>query len=122
MGTLLLLGLLGDVNPEPAKAPPKADVRGKVTTLVGLRAKGLVGRIRVEGVKEKDTRYSAAVVTIPSEAKIYLWVDGKKKDAKFADVKRDAKVQCVFTGAVKQSSPVQATAGEVLILEQPTKK
>jgi hypothetical protein len=103
-------------------APPKADVRGKVTKAGALRAKGLVGFILVEGVKEKDTKYDKARVTIPSTAKIYRWIDGKKQDAKFSDIKRDARVQCVFTGAVKESDPVQARASEVLILEVPAKK
>jgi hypothetical protein len=122
MNTLLVLALVGADNPEPTKAPPKADVRGKVTTLAVLRAKDLVGRIQVDGVKEKDTKYDRAVVTIPIKAKIYRWVDGKKTDAKFSDLKRGAKVQCVFTGAVAESNPVKARASEVLILEVPAKK
>jgi hypothetical protein len=127
MKTLLVLVVVailgGDKDdPEPAKAPPKADIRGKVTTVAALKAKGLVGRIRVEGKKEKDTGYDDAMVTIPSTAKIYLWEAGKKKDAKFSDIKRGTRVQCVFTGPVTRSIPPQARASEVLILEQPKKE
>ncbi len=119
------LALLGADRSEPEpvrKAPPKADVRGKVTSVVGLRARDLVGRIRVEGVKEKDTQYDKAVVTIPSKAKLYRWVGGKKVPAKFGEIKVGSKVQCVFDGPVAESYPVQARAGEVLILEDPAKK
>jgi hypothetical protein len=110
-------------EPEPKKvAPPKADVRGEVTKVVGLRAKDRVGNVLVEGAKEKDTQYDKASVTLSSTTKFYKWVDGKKKDAKFADVKEGCKVQCVFTGPVAESYPVQATASELIILEEPKKK
>jgi hypothetical protein len=110
-------------EPEPKKvAPPKADVRGVVTKLTGLRAKNLVGNVLVEGAKEKDTQHDKASVTLKSSTKFYKWVGGKKKDAKFADVKEGSKVQCVFDGKVLESYPVQATATELIILEEPKKK
>jgi beta-N-acetylhexosaminidase len=110
-------------EPEPKKvAPPKADVRGEVKKVTGLRAKDLVGNVLVEGSKEKDTQHDKASVTLTSKTKIYLWADGKKKDAKFTDVKEGSKVQCVFTGPVAESYPVQARASEVIILEEPKKK
>jgi hypothetical protein len=120
-----VLALLGadKAEPEPAKkGPPKADIRGKVTSAVPLRARDLVGRIGVEGVKEKDTQYDKAVVTIPGKAKVLRWLDGKEVPAKFSDLKVGSRVQCVFTGPVRESYPVQASAAEVLILEGPAKK
>jgi beta-N-acetylhexosaminidase len=110
-------------EPEPKKvAPPKADVRGVVKRVTGLRGKGLVGNLLVEGAKEKDTQYDKASVTLTSETKIYRWKDGKKAEAKFGDVKEGCKVQCVFTGPVAESYPVQAKASEVIILEDAKKK
>ncbi len=108
-----------DPEPKPV-APPKADIRGKIESLAGLKAKGLVGSIRVEGDKEKDTDYDKAAVRLTTATKFYEWKDGKKKAAKFADLKVGTRVQCVFTGPVAESYPVQATASEVLIL--PAKK
>ena len=125
---VLALAVIGTVSadktdPEPAKkAPPKADIRGKVSSVTALRAQGLVGAISVDGKKEKDTQYDKASVKLTSSTKFYKWVDGKKKDAKFSDVKEGSKVQCVFTGPVAESYPVQATASELIILEEPKKK
>ena len=61
-------------------------------------------------------------MTLTSTTKFYKWVGGKKKDAKFADVKEGCKVQCVFDGKVLTSYPVQAAATELIILEEPKKK
>lgn len=106
------------VDPEPATdtAPPKADVRGEVTRVAALRAKGLIGSLLVEGKKEKDTQHDKASVTLPQEVKIFKWTKGKKVEAKFDDIKKGDQVQCVFTGPVAESYPVQAKASEVLIL------
>ena len=108
-----------DPEPKPV-APPKADIRGKVEKVIAGKAKGIVGSILVEGAKEKDTAYDKAAVTLTSKTKFYKWEDGKKKDAKFSDLKVGTLVQCNFTGPVAESYPVQATASEVLIL--PAKK
>jgi hypothetical protein len=110
-------------DPEPAKkAPPKASIRGKVSSLTVVKAKRLVGVMSVDGKKEKDTEHDRASVKLTPTTKFYKWVDGKKKDAKVADVKKGSVVQCNFVGPVAESYPVQATAGEVLILEEPKKK
>jgi Protein of unknown function (DUF3221) len=126
---LLLVAVLAAVvcaradDPEPAKkAPPKASIRGKVSSVTAVKVKGLVGRMSVDGKKEKDTEHDRASVKLTPTTKFYKWVDGKKKDAKFADVKKGSVVQCTFVGPVLESYPVQATAGEVLILEEPKKK
>ena len=55
-------------------------------------------------------------MTLTSKTKFYKWEDGKKKDAKFSGLKAGNLVQCVFMGPVREPYPVQATAGEVLIL------
>lgn len=117
---VLMALLLPDPDPEPkSAAPPKADVRGKIT-MVNLTAgagRGTLGTIQVEGVKEKDTMHDKAMVRIQAATKIYKWVEGEKKAAKLEDVKVGARVQCIFIGPVAESYPVQATAKEVLILE-----
>jgi RNA polymerase sigma factor (sigma-70 family) len=113
------------VDPEPkAVKPPKADVRGvvkKVAPLAGdLRPERLrIWQIRVEGKMEPDTREDSARVTIMAGAKIEKWVGGKRVKATVKDIKVGCVVQCVFTGAVLESKPVQAHTKEVLILEAP---
>src|SRR5215207_6482255 len=117
VAALAMVGLVwaDKSEPEPAKkAPPKADIRGKVSGVAALRARGLVGRMSVDGKKEKDTEYDRASVTLTSTTKFYKWVGGKKKDAKFGDIKKGSVVQCNFVGPVAESYPVQAKAGEVL--------
>jgi hypothetical protein len=114
----LLLGLVAvvraDSEPEPKPvAPPKADIRGEVESITG-------DRLRIVGTKEKDTQHDQAVVTVPRTAKVYLWKGGKKVAAKFADIKKSDLVQAIFTGDIRESFPIQATASEVLIL--PAKK
>jgi beta-N-acetylhexosaminidase len=107
-------------EPEPAK-PPKADVRGEVKNVAAVDAKAFIGRMLVEGKKEADTGHDKASVTILRGAKIQKWVGGKAVDAKFEDIKPGCKVQCVFTGPVAESYPVQARTKEILILECPKK-
>ncbi|MFQ3651857.1 MAG: DUF3221 domain-containing protein [Gemmataceae bacterium] len=125
IGLLLVSALMVRAYPEPQPEPkevppPKADIRGNVEMLTVLKGRGVLGSLRIVGSKEKDTQYDQAVVRVPSTAKIYLWKDGKKVEAKFADLKKGDTVQAIFTGPVAESYPVQATAGEVLIL--PTKR
>lgn len=114
--------LLG-AEPEPKAAkPPKADVRGAVTSISVPRGGGLIGVLLVEGKKEADTQYDKASVTILAGATIEKWVDGKKVKATFGDIKNGSIVQCVFTGPVAESYPVQARTKEVLILQTPKAK
>jgi len=115
-----------DPDPEPPeKAPPRADVRGEVKSVIQkatkLKPVGVL-RVEVEGVKEKDTQYDKAVAVVRSTAKVYKWVNGKKKDASLEDIKVGSKVQCLFKGPVADSYPVQGEASEVLILPAAKKK
>jgi hypothetical protein len=104
--------------------PEKADIRGLIANVSpsddDVKKKGFLGRLRVEGAKEKTTNYDKATVLITNKTKI-LKQDGKeRKEAKFEDLKKGCKVQIDFTGApVAQSYPVQATAETVVILEEP---
>jgi beta-N-acetylhexosaminidase len=122
---VVAVALMAPEDPEPKKKdepPPKADVRGEVKSVTGLKAKDLVANILVEGAKEKDTQHDKASVTLTNATKVYVWAGGKKREAKLGDVKQGVTVQCTFTGPVLESYPVQARAAEVLILEQPKKK
>jgi len=108
-------------EPEPAK-PPKADVRGEVTSVSAVNGRATIGNMLIEGAKEKDTTHDKASVSVERGAKFFKWSGGKKVAAKFEDVKVGCKVQCDFNGPVRESYPVQAGTREVLILESPKKK
>jgi hypothetical protein len=118
LGLSMACALAADA--EPKSKPPKADVRGKIET-VSLKG-GMVGRLLIEGTKEKDTQHDKASVRLTKATKVYKWVDGKKKEAKVEDLKKGATVQADFTGPVAESYPVQATAKEILILDAPKEK
>jgi hypothetical protein len=102
----------------------KADIRGLITNVSpsddDVKKKGFLGRVRVEGAKEKTTNYDKALVLITNKTKI-LKQDGKeRKEAKFEDLKKGSKVQIDFTGGpVAESYPIQATAETAVILEEP---
>jgi hypothetical protein len=103
--------------------PEKADIRGAITKVNAsdddVKKKGILGTLLVEGTKERTTNYDKASVKISNKTKI-LKQDGKeRKEAKFEDLKKGCKVQIDFTGPVAESYPVQATAGTVIILEEP---
>jgi beta-N-acetylhexosaminidase len=102
--------------------PAKVDIRGKVTKVMPADAegkkRGLVGVVMVEGTKDKDTGYDKASVKVTEKTSLKKRVGKDLKDAKFEDVKEGTKVEAVFTGPVLQSFPVQATAKEVVILEE----
>ena len=108
-----------DPDPEPPKkTPPKADVRGKVKSFATFRVVdgGQVARLRIEGKKEKDTKYAKASVIIMTTTKLYIWKGGKKVPAKIGDIDRDATVQCIFAGAVAGPNPQRVRLKELLIL------
>src|SRR4051794_23105315 len=97
MASMVLAQDKKDKDPEPkAGGPPKADIRGKVTNVYGLKARGFVGAMQIEGVKEKDTAYDKASVKVPTTAKVYRLKGDKKTEAKFSDIKKGDKVQATF--------------------------
>ena len=100
----------------------KVDIRGLITQASPAKEdaqkKGLLGSIRVEGAKEKDIGYDKASVRVTDKTKIEKLVGKERKPARFDDLKKGCKVQALFTGPVAESYPVQATAKEILILEE----
>ncbi len=117
--------VMGADKPEPEPAPvkpPGASIRGEVKTVTPVKVKGLIGRLLVEGAKEKDTQVDSARVGLKAGGKVYFWKDGKKAEATFKDIKPGCVVQVDFVGIVRESLPVQADTMEVLILSTPKKK
>jgi len=97
------------------------DIRGTIIRLnriEDLRRRDLRGAMEIEGALEADTRYDKASIRITDKTKFFLVYDGERTPASFADLKPGQKVEVNFTGPVAESSPVQTTAGEVMILKR----
>ena len=95
----------------------RADVRGTVSHVARVEGReGVLGRVLIEGVKERDTEVDRASVTVTAETRLSIERDGVREPAAFTDLKKGQKVEARFTGPVLESYPVQATAGEIIIL------
>jgi hypothetical protein len=100
-----------------AEAPPNPDVRGNVTSVTGVgRSDGdNLCTVLVEGSVQKDTRVDRASVTVTRDTKIYAWEEGHLVTTTFDALKVGETVEAWFTGPVRESYPVQATAREIII-------
>lgn len=99
----------------------KADVRGYVSSTWGISADpaphGVLGSIEVTGELEPDTTVDRASVTVTKKTRIILEAGGGRSQGGFDDLSVGQRVEVVFTGPVMESYPVQATAGEITVLE-----
>ena len=93
-----------------------ADIRGKITTVTPAGTAKTGGSVRIEGTVEKDTTVDKAATRITAQTKILKLENGKKTAQTFNDLKVGQSVEATFTGPVAESYPVQATAGEIIIL------
>jgi beta-N-acetylhexosaminidase len=123
MGWLLAFAVAASsLHLATAGDPAKIDIRGSITKMTPAsdeaKKKGLVAVLMVEGEKSKDTGYDKASVKVMDKTAIKKMVGKDRKDAKFEDLKVGAKVTATFTGPVLESYPVQATAKEIVILEE----
>ena len=112
---MVLVVLVMVANMAVAEKAPLS-IRGEVTKISGKSV------LLVEGKKDADTIYDKASVTIKNTTKI-LRVEGEQlKEAKLEDLKVGTMVEITFTGPVKESYPVQADAGKVVILPKVDKR
>jgi hypothetical protein len=102
--------------------PGKVAIRGNITKVTAVGNKDVLGTIRVEGEKDKDTEYDKAVVRVTKKTTVEKLEDKERKAATFKDLMEGARVQATFVGPVAESYPVQATAGSILILPPAAKK
>jgi hypothetical protein len=109
---LALLTACGRPVPEPVRV----DVRGVITSLARGGRAGEAGTLRIEGGKQADTRYDKAVVTVTPATPIYQREPSGRGRVPFESLRLGDKVEVRFIGPVAGSRPVQATAGEILIL------
>jgi Protein of unknown function (DUF3221) len=103
-----------------AQEKEEIDIRGQITNI--RRAdqdvdNRLLGAILIEGVKEADTRFDKASVRVTKETRIFDERETERKQVSFDTLKTGQKVSAQFVGPVMESYPVQANAGEIIILK-----
>jgi Protein of unknown function (DUF3221) len=99
----------------------RMDVRGAITRIACAEGAGrgrALAHVLIEGVKEPDTQVDKANVTVTAETELFIRRGGERKPAEFAALKEGQKVEARFTGPVRESYPVQATAAEITIIEE----
>ncbi|HEX5643131.1 MAG TPA: DUF3221 domain-containing protein [Thermoleophilia bacterium] len=100
-------------SPSPSAPPPgPADITGVVGDLTpGADAQSVSILVVADGSADDD--YDKASVTVGPGATVWT-VDGRRGDA--SDLAQGARIAVWFEGPVRESYPVQATAGVVQIL------
>lgn len=99
------------------KPPP--DIRGTIASVTRAAPGGsddLRGSILVVGARQEDTIYDRAMVSITRRTRILETAGATRKVLDVAALRPGQRVEVRFTGAVRESYPVQATAAEVVIL------
>ena len=93
------------------------DIRGKIKEVQTPGPDVTLGAFLVEGAIESDTRYAKAWVRLNETTVILRRQDSDTVAATTADLQPGKRVEIKFEGVVAELDPVQATAGEILILE-----
>ena len=105
------------VSPGNAGRP---DIRGTVTQITPALAQSgetnIIGTILIEGAKETDTQFDRAMVTATDKTVVLEQIGEPRRPAKFENIRVGDRVEAQFTGPVRESYPVQATASAITIL------
>jgi len=99
----------------------RIDIRGRITGVISgspdmHQAHRVQGFIQVEGKLTEDVQYDKAAITITDSTRIHIMSGNEKKEGTFGSLKENDSVEAVFTGPVRESYPVQATALQITIL------
>lgn len=100
-------------NPTPQINHKNPHIRGTITSLTIHEDQ--TASIFVKGVKEADTKYEEAFVSINSKTKIFIQSIDEIRSGDQKDLEIGVTVEVLFVGAIATSYPVQATAGEIII-------
>ena len=118
---LLAIVLLtpGCGSSKPA-ALSKPDIVGKITRDSStLTTRVQMDRtILIEGKIEKGASYDKASVTVNDDTSVFLQADGSVSRTTKETLRVGQSVQATFTGAVRESYPVQAVAAEIVITSE----
>jgi hypothetical protein len=92
------------------------DIRGKIKQVQTPGPDVTLGAFLAEGALEADTRYAKAWVRLNETTVILRRQGSDTVAATAADLQPGMRVEVKFEGVVAELDPVQATAGEILIL------
>ena len=113
-GTLSVVSLFTVAYAAPRS---RADVRGTISHVSRVEGReDVLGRVLIDGVRERDTEVDKASVTVTAETRLFIERGGEREPAACTDLKKGQKVEARFAGPVLMSYPVQATASEIIIL------
>jgi hypothetical protein len=89
-------------------------IRGAITgiTIIEGRANGVI----VEGPIEEDATYDRASIGFTEDTRYYARTDSGYRAAGPEELSEGQIVEVIFTGPIRTSDPVQATAEEVVLL------
>jgi hypothetical protein len=93
------------------------DIRGEIKELQTPEPDVTLGAFLVEGALEGDTRYAKAWVRLKDTTVIIRRRGSDSPAATAADLQPGLRVEIKFEGVVAELDPIQATAGEIVILE-----
>jgi hypothetical protein len=93
------------------------DIRGEIKEVQTPGPDVALGAFLAEGALEADTRYAKAWVRLDDTTVILRRQGSDTVAATAADLQPGKRVEIKFEGVVAELDPVQATAGEILILE-----
>lgn len=92
-----------------------AETPSIIGTVTQVQADGREPRLLVEQVPTRSAGYPIAWVDVPSATRILVRAEGRTARGSTANLAVGAQVRVWFTGGVRESYPVQATAGTVLV-------
>jgi hypothetical protein len=93
------------------------DIRGEIKQLQTPGPDVALGAFLAEGTLEADTRYAKAWVRLNDTTVILRLQGSDRVAAVVTDLRPGLRVEIKFKGVVAELDPVQATAGEILIIE-----
>lgn len=99
-----------------------ADIRGTITSLHYAPAASDAPHaprawMLVEGAREPDTRFDRAAITLTKDARLFVQHGPERRVVDLDALQIGQRVEVRFSGPVRESYPVQATASEVVILQ-----
>jgi hypothetical protein len=98
-------------------APRSPDVRGEIRELQTPGPDGTLAAFLVEGSLDAGAIYARAWVRLKESTAIWRRQGASIVEAAAEDLKPGIRVEIKFEGVVAELDPVQATAGEIYILE-----
>lgn len=100
----------------------RIDIEGYISSMWGMSADagphGVLGSILIDGEDTSGAGHGKASVNITDKTRIWDMTGSAARRAAFEDLEVGQRVQAAFTGPVAESYPVQATAGELIIVER----